>query len=233
MNVRIWGNYIDKYFVGIAMAATAKGPLYLYRNVFAESRRSHQDPRGMTVFKTGEREGFGGGPIFAFHNTVIQPRGPAYVFNNRTRNTVTRNNIFDVPGSFIRGHEAHPSSDHDYDFFSGDDRSGAKQPHGTFRPRPSYVVSYQLEFYPASTTIGGGGHKVPMKVGGVERIITNPVVQLRNPVIDAGERLPGFNDGFTGEAPDLGAFETGAPPLQFGRRAYLRYDEGWAPWERY
>jgi hypothetical protein len=41
----------------------------------------------------------------------------------------------------------------------------------------------------------------------------------------------GFNDGYVGKAPDLGAFEVGAPPLQFGRRAYLRWDEGWAPWE--
>jgi len=44
--------------------------------------------------------------------------------------------------------------------------------------------------------------------------------------------LPGFNDDFTGKAPDLGAFEVGHPPLQFGRRAYRRYDEGWAAWER-
>ena len=33
--------------------------------------------------------------------------------------------------------------------------------------------------------------------------------------------------------PDLGAFEVGAAPVEFGRRAYLRYDEGWAPWEKY
>jgi hypothetical protein len=52
-------------------------------------------------------------------------------------------------------------------------------------------------------------------------------------VIDAGQVLPGFNDDFTGKAPDLGAFEVGRPPLQFGRRAYMKHDEGWAPWERH
>ena len=54
------------------------------------------------------------------------------------------------------------------------------------------------------------------------------MVTAPNPVIDAGEVLPNFNDAFTGEAPDLGAFEVGKPPLKFGRRAR---EEVWAPWE--
>jgi hypothetical protein len=90
-----------------------------------------------------------------------------------------------------------------------------------------------LEFYPTSTTTGVGGGKTPLKFGSEERVVTNPVLQIPNPVIDAGVALPGFNDDFTGKAPDLGAFEGGRPPLEFGRRAYLRHDEGWAPWERY
>jgi hypothetical protein len=77
------------------------------------------------------------------------------------------------------------------------------------------------------------GGKRPVKFGDTEKVVTDPVLQVRNPVIDAGVVLPGFNDDFTGKAPDLGAFEVGRPPLQFGRRAYLRHDEGWAPWERY
>lgn len=43
-----------------------------------------------------------------------------------------------------------------------------------------------------------------------------------NLVIDAGEVLPNFSDGFAGKAPDLGAFEVGHPPVEFGRRAYLK-----------
>ena len=77
------------------------------------------------------------------------------------------------------------------------------------------------------------GGKIPVNVGTEEKILTDPVLQVPNPIIDAGAVLPGFNDDFTGKAPDLGAFEVGNPPLEFGRRAYLRYDEGWAPWERY
>ena len=36
--------------------------------------------------------------------------------------------------------------------------------------------------------------------------------------IDAGTRLPNFNDGFAGAAPDLGAREAGTPPPVYGAR---------------
>jgi hypothetical protein len=36
--------------------------------------------------------------------------------------------------------------------------------------------------------------------------------------IDAGVRLPGITDGFTGKAPDLGALEYGKPPPVYGPR---------------
>jgi hypothetical protein len=36
--------------------------------------------------------------------------------------------------------------------------------------------------------------------------------------VDAGVALPGITDGFTGKAPDLGAFELGRPPFHFGPR---------------
>src|SRR5208282_4331 len=36
--------------------------------------------------------------------------------------------------------------------------------------------------------------------------------------IDAGEVLPNITDGFTGKAPDMGAYETGAPVPHYGPR---------------
>jgi hypothetical protein len=41
-----------------------------------------------------------------------------------------------------------------------------------------------------------------------------------SPGFDAGEVLPNFNDHFTGKAPDIGAFEAGSPPMEFGVDAY-------------
>ncbi len=36
--------------------------------------------------------------------------------------------------------------------------------------------------------------------------------------VDAGEVLPGFNDDYQGQAPDLGAYELGSPLPQYGPR---------------
>ena len=33
---------------------------------------------------------------------------------------------------------------------------------------------------------------------------------------DKGVRIPNFNDGFTGAAPDVGAHEAGTPAMKFG-----------------
>ena len=236
MNVRIWGNYLHQFFVGIATAATFKGPLYIFRNVAGESRRSHRNVAGGNFIKTGDRD-FAGGRRFVFHNTVVQPNGVLNIISAPVTNCVTRNNIFDCAGRFVpsaRGEEG-GRNDFDYDLFTGSDRGGVTGTHGINQGRmqPLFIASYTLQFYPASTTMRVTGGKIPVKFGDTERIITDPVLQVPNPVIDAGQVLPGFNDNFSGRAPDLGAFEVGRPPLQFGRRAYLKDDEGWAPWERY
>jgi hypothetical protein len=232
MNVRIWGNYLHFFYNGIATAATSRGPLYVFRNVWAESRRTHLDPTGGAAIKTGEREEFGGGRRFIFHNTVVQPRGVTTAFSGHVNpNCVTRNNIFDVRGALATKIEKEPASDYDYDFYSGNERGTAAERHGA-RGRVGFLPSYRLEFYPAARVTAVRYGVFPTDMGGGEKKnITDPVVNLPNPVIDAGTPLPNFNDGYTGKAPDLGAFEVGAPPLEFGRRAYLKYDQGWAPWE--
>ena len=44
-------------------------------------------------------------------------------------------------------------------------------------------------------------------------------LQAGCPAVDAGVGLNGFNDGFSGNAPDLGAHEYGQPPPTYGPRA--------------
>lgn len=39
-----------------------------------------------------------------------------------------------------------------------------------------------------------------------------------SPAVDAGTVLPTITDGFTGRAPDLGAFESGRPEYHYGPR---------------
>lgn len=239
MNVRIWGNYVHECYVAIATAATFKGPLYVFRNVVGTSRRSDGNTAGGTMIKTGDRD-FGGGRRYVFHNTALQPNGVFNIFGAFTPNCISRNNVFDAPGRLMPDPRADtaqsPPPDLNYDFVTTLDRDGSSEKHGIrtdWRIGPLFIASYALEFYPTSTTMRVRGGKIPVKFGEAERTLTDPVLQTANPLLDAGQSLPGFNDDFIGKAPDLGAFEVGRPPLQFGRRAYLRHDEGWAAWERF
>ncbi len=228
MNVRIWNNYIEKTYQHIATACTSKGPLYIFRNVFGESRHTHQDPLGGSMIKVGEQNEFGGGRKFVFHNTAIQPKGAFHVFSGHVNpNTVTRNNVFDCPGRLTSSREVETSCDFDYDLFTGMDRGIARERHGV-GGNPSFVKSYALEFYPSSTTTTIKWGKVPMQQGDKTVTLTDPVVTVPNPIVDAGVVIANFNDDYAGKAPDLGAFELGRPPIRFGRRAI---ENTWAPWE--
>ncbi len=240
MNVRIWGNFIHFFYNGIATASTSKGPLYIFRNVSRESRSGHRNNIGGALIKTGERNEFGGGRRYIFHNTILQPGGVFNVFSSHVNpDCITRNNIFDVPGRLATDIEKDPSSDYDFDYFSGTAKGRtAAEEHGIkFTTTPAgtrlYTSSYNLEFYPRSSINSIKWGKYPYEFGDRKLEITDPVVWINNPLIDSGTLLRGFNDDFSGKAPDLGAFETGSPPLQFGRRAYLNFDEGRAPWETY
>ena len=230
MNVRIWNNYIEKTFQHIATACTSKGPLYIFRNVFGESRRTHRDPLGGSMIKVGQRDEYAGGRKFVFHNTALQPKGAFHVFSGHVNpNTVTRNNIFDCPGRLTSSRQVDIPCDFDYDLFTGMDRGIARERHG-LRGNPSFIKSYALEFYPSSTTTKIQWGKVPVQQGDKTVTLTDPVTTVPNPIIDSGAKLPNFNDDYAGKAPDLGAFELGRPPIRFGRRAAGNF---WAPWELY
>lgn len=237
MNVRVYGNYMDLFFNGIATASTTRGPIYIFRNVAGESRTGQRNSSGGSFIKTGEREPFGGGRRYVFHNTILQPNGVSHAFSGHViPNCVTRNNIFDVPGRLATQHEKEPASDYDYDYYSGISKGTAKEPNGIrLSTTPAgtrlYVSSYKLEFYPRLWVNSIAWGKYPYEFGDRKREITDPVIQIRNPLIDGGVVIPGFNDDFKGTAPDVGAFEVGNPPMEYGRRAYLSYDQGWCPWE--
>jgi len=238
MNVRIWGNYIHLFYNGIATASTSTGPIYIFRNVSGESRAGHRNSSGGAFIKTGERDEFGGGRRYIFHNTILQPGGVFNVFSSHVNpNCITRNNIFDVPGKLASDIEKDPASDYDYDYFSGNARGmTAKEENGIkLRTTPAgtrlFSSSYNLEFYPRSSINSIKWGKQPYEFGDRKVEITDPVIWIKNPLIDGGVLLPGFNTNYAGKAPDIGAFETGAPPLQFGRRAWLNYNEERAPWE--
>ncbi|MFC1727345.1 hypothetical protein ACFL0Y_02370 [Patescibacteria group bacterium] len=211
-NVRIWGNYIDKTYVKIAIASTTVGPLYIWRNV---SNVCQKDPnvtnQGDGAFiKAGGNNG-NNGRVYIFHNTLLQPPGSTYSLGCRVGigdwggtmvEHYSLNNIFQVrkssDGSIEGSNQA--SNVFDYDLYNGllKDVYGIQEIHG-LSGTPSYaqyLPGYSLEnlrgdFSLSSSSLG----------------------------FNEGVSIPGFNNSLQ-TSPDIGAHEAGTPPMEFGINAY-------------
>lgn len=204
-NVRIWGNYITGAFVGVACASTSIGPLYVWRNVTGIIRESPTKISG-AFLKTSDR--LGGGRIYVFHNTILQPASTSdpnkilgavvgLGWGGPMTNVTSRNNILQVTRQAIadRGHD--PLGDYDNDLFSAQITAGGNQEKHGLRGVPVYVPGYGLK--------DGRGIFA---------------LAATSPGFDAGVVLPNFNDAFAGSGPDIGAQEAGSPPMEFGVEAY-------------
>jgi len=208
-NVRVWGNYINRTMVKVAIAGLSVGPIYVFRNVAGSSRYGANGWGGGPFVKMGEAPLTGGGRAYIFHNTILQPPGPpdargpigcseglAQSGGPEMLSVVSRNNILHVrskTGKSIRDASTQPTHDYDYDLVSGMVVSaGNQESHGVIG-EPVYAASRP----PGDFSLEPG-----------------------SPGFDAGVRIPNFNDDVRGRAPDMGAFEAGSAPLEFGVNAY-------------
>jgi len=209
-NVRIWGNHMTNTFVKIAIASTSVGPIYIWRNVAGTSRYSQfgtsdEDDHG-PFLKAGGKNQYNGGKIFVFHNTLLQPAPPPGLhkglgcniglssYGGEVLNMTSRNNILQVALDSSRSigignRSTSPTNDSDYDLYNGQIQAfGDQEVHG-IKGKPTYdPANGPGQFWLARSSPG----------------------------YDAGLRIPNFNDGFTGNAPDMGAHEAGTRAMEFG-----------------
>ena len=193
-NVRIWGNYTTECFVSIACASVSIGPLYVWRNV-TDLMRETPDRPSSGFLKTSDKTG--GGRIFVFHNTILQPARWGLGWGGPMVNVTSRNNILNVKENAIRRQKDYPLCDFDYDLFNGESRiPDEREKHGV-RGDPIFVE--------------GSGMK-----DGKGRF----QLSTKSPGYDAALRLPNFNDDYTGQGPDVGAHEADTPVIEFGTNAH-------------
>lgn len=199
MNVRVWGNTFNEVAGAIGCATTSLGPIYLWRNVFGKRGSNSEgelNPGGYFVKLGSENDTFNKGKMFLFHNTMLQPPprtgstgngggGTGFFVTGATKrqsHMTSRNNILFVYGPnqhSIKDPVQDPTNDFDYDLYNGLVVVGAgNESHGLFGT-PEYDLTRKDRY--------------PLKSGSLG--------------VDAGCRIPNFNDEFTGKAPDLGAFE--------------------------
>ena len=208
-NVRIWNNYIENTMMMIANAACSIGPLYIWRNV---TGRSFSPPGSEWNLTHGNflKMGFAGsetwmtGHMYLFNNTILQPKDEgANGFGGDSRvikHCVTRNNIWNVRSTDTHSISTEKKSsidnDFDYDLLSGG-RYPADQEKNGIKGAPQYQPDSGFSF----ETKTGNFH-----------------LASDSPGVKKGEALPNFCDGIT-SAPDMGAHESGAPPMVFGLKA--------------
>ena len=202
-NVRIWGNYITETPIKIATQSVSVGPLYIWRNVFDISRVGPNDNYGWRAFKPGDVAGYGGGMTYIFHNTILQPPLPDYGSSGgvnaddaKLTNTSTRNNILHISNNrynSISDPNQNSTNDFDYDLYNGN-----------------------INAYPGAEPNGIKGVPIYDRNNSDGEFALDP----SSPGYDAGVVIPNFNDNYNDAAPDIGAFEAGSPPMEFGIDAY-------------
>ena len=213
-NVRIWGNYLDQTATGIATTVTNSGPVYIFRNVYNRSRMKSQkalDSDDRSNFaKSGTQSGYGGGRRYVLHNTLLQAvqSGVTYPLGagggiiaagttSPVTNTMSRNNILHVwkpHWDAIRVQTGATANDFDYDLRNGGISAYAGAEASGWVGTPIYKSGHGWQSW------GEGNYQL----------------ESNSPGYDKGQRLPNFNDAFTGAGPDVGAHEAGTPPMRLG-----------------
>ncbi|HEY3145709.1 MAG TPA: hypothetical protein VGJ75_05130 [Dongiaceae bacterium] len=216
-NVRIWGNYIDRVMIPIALAPASDGPIYIWRNISNISRSGPGKTHGASFIKSrltsnAIKTGDSGGRVYLFNNTALTPRNSTSTTGflaefdkaNRLGNYRTLNNIMSVDN---------PRKDYsirvkygtgnifDFDLLSGRTAFPDRQEAHGARAMPKFTHGFGLD----ENTKVGSFALAPSSAG-----------------YDQGRIIPNFADSFVGKAPDMGAQEAGMPPMEFGVNAYRK-----------
>lgn len=208
LNVRIWNNYFEEFFLGIGNAATSIGPLYVFRNV---SGRAYSHPESVYGDYGGfMKMGYAGsidwmtGHMYVFNNTILQPNdhgsgglGTTYGSNRYIKHCTTLNNILHVRSSTdnsISTEEDNVDNTYDYDltnhpFPAGFETNGISGTPDYEGNAPSFDFSSMTGNFKLDVTSDG---------------------------FDDGVVIPNFCSSYQGAAPDMGAHENGWSNFNYG-----------------
>lgn len=197
-NVRIWGNVMHNVLVGISFAPIYEGPIYAIRNVIYNLDAGNNNYSGISFkFNSGYDQS---GRMYLFHNTAdaVRPNNPGFALKSpgTWQMIVTRNNTWTGTGYAIENANTSQPLDFDYDnlWTSGPEIAWWGGTH--YGTMAAFRSGTGLETHGVSVAPGFAG-----AAGGDYTL--GPTSNL----IDKGVAIPGINDGYTGSAPDLGAYE--------------------------
>lgn len=230
-NIRIWGNRIaNVQYHAFSFQGMYCGPWYFVRNQVTTARGA------LFKFRTADR-------LVFVNNTLVAPTFGRDIMHHLLHGLV-RNNLFIRDGIeereawrarlkyHGRGKErgyytpdlTEPDWRTDWDYSGYDLRGPDGEEGGFFWFDERYDSVGELA---AVAGIEAHGRRVDREAIFVDyrppvhpARQPRPVLRLRpgGTAVDAGEAVPNLADEFSGAAPDLGAWEAGAPPPHFGPR---------------
>ena len=212
-NTRCFLNRYTNVYQGISFQPIYGGPAYAFRNVLyncqVEPFKLHNGPSGSVMI----------------HNTIVRNGPPTMVMTGEPQyNAYARNNLFiGTEGRALHYDCPNVDCDYDYDGFAG--MSGdvfLKWNNVKYPSLEDVKKNCPVEKHCTvvdNKTVFASGVQPP---DDNKKIFDPKIVDVRlkegSAAIDAGEVLPGFNDGYSGKAPDLGAYEFGSELPQYGVR---------------
>ena len=212
-NTRCFDNRLTNVFQGISTQPVWGGPVYIFRNalynVGMETFKMHNNPSGALFF----------------HNTSVKQGMPLVLYTGEpVTNFVTRNNLF-IGTAANYGYENTArmrDCDFDYDGFGGDWKVFMKWNAVRYATLEEALEKAPVEHHAARVdpaTLFASGLQPPADLKTQFDPKANDLrLKEGTKAIDAGVVLPNINDGFAGKAPDLGAYELGAPLPHYGPR---------------
>ena len=212
-NIRIFRNRLTNTFSSLSFQPCFGGPGYLLRNAMYNTTNKpfklHVQPTGMIIA----------------HNTCVCSR-EAFYGGNFHHARLRNNLLLGRPGK--QGYWMATQADRlDLDY-SGYSRSAStpliKLNNVRYQEMAAFRTALGLETH--SVLVDWDVFRKAHRELGQTVTIDPGTIDLRlrpdSEPIDAGEVLPGINDGFAGDGPDLGCYEVGKPLPHYGPRPVKR-----------
>ncbi len=216
-NTRCFHNRLTNVFQGISMQPVYGGPVYVFRNVMynvaAEPFKLHNSPTGCLIF----------------HNTSVKYGTPTQLWTTEpVRHTLSRNNLYvGTPARYCMDFTAPMKNcDYDYDGFAGGPFqillrwNGLR--YGTLDEVKQRAPVLKHAMLLDARTLFASSIMPPSDAMRSQNTMVDLRLSSRSKAIDAGQTLSGWNDGFRGPRPDLGAYEFGDSMPHYGPRASRR-----------
>ena len=202
-NIRIWSNTISDVLSGISLAPVMDGPIYVFRNLICRTGAGNNPYPGLS-FKFNNSDGISG-PIFLFHNTCHaveeETDGLAIYAPGEWANIYSRNNVWAGTQYAISNENTAQPLDFDYDCLWTTLKDELIYWEGLADPHLATLPQFHA-------ALGQEMHGINQEPAFVHPAAGDYMPAEDSPLIDAGQRIPGINDLYSGSAPDIGAFES-------------------------